>query len=219
MQTEKITAIHADNQIQILSGMVESIDEEKHIRILGHDGHTSATMAFSCLVEPIANDVVLYSINERLECHVLSVIERPDSNTTSLAFPGDVVFKAANGKLNLHAKQNLDISSEREINMVTEEYSLMSKKALFSIDNLRTVGSTLVSNIKNVCTFSESIESVADRLVQKLKSSIRMVEGTDQTKARDVITTVKNLYTLRSRQSAILAKKDMKIDAERIHMG
>ncbi len=46
-----------------------------------------------------------------------------------------------------------------------------------------------------------------------------MIEGVDQTKAGDVLTTIKNLFSLRSRQSAILAKKDIKIDAERIHMG
>jgi hypothetical protein len=34
-----------------------------------------------------------------------------------------------------------------------------------------------------------------------------------------VIQTVKNLYSMRSRQAAILAEKDIKVDAERIHMG
>ena len=219
MQAKKITAIHGDNQIQILSGTIESIDELQNFRIIGHDGRYKATRAFSCFVEPMVDDVILYSIDERMQCHVLSIIERPVSKQTNLAFPGDVTFKAAQGKLNLHAKHGLVISSEQEINLATEEYTLLAKKALFNIESLSAVGLNLVSKIKNVRTFADTLETVADSLLQKLKNSIRLIEGVDQTSSKDTICTVKNLYSLRSRQSAILAKKDMKIDAERIHMG
>ena len=46
-----------------------------------------------------------------------------------------------------------------------------------------------------------------------------LVEGVDQLKTRDSLHTIDNLYSVRSKQAAILAKKDIKMDAERIHMG
>jgi len=76
-----------------------------------------------------------------------------------------------------------------------------------------------VATKANVTTIAEKIDTVAKTLLQKLKNSIRTIEGVDQTNAQDAITTVRNLYSLRSRQAAILARKDIKIDAERIHMG
>lgn len=218
MQADKVTAIHSASQLQFQSGTIESINEQGY-RILGQDGHFNATRAFSCIVEPMLADIVLFSIDERLQCHVLSILERPDGEATSLVFPGDVTLNAAQGQMSIYAQQGVNMISEQEINLTSEEYSLVATKALFSIDKLTAMGSILVSKINHVQTIAKSVETVADHWLQKLKNSFRQVEGVDQLKARDSIHTVNNLYSMRSKQAAILAKKDIKIDAERIHMG
>lgn len=217
MQTEKITAIYPDSQIQILSGTIQSIDERGY-KIESYAGDYTATRAFSCMVEPQMADTVLFSLNAR-ECHILSITERPDSNATTLTFPGDVNFKTSQGQLNIQGQHGVNIVSEKTINLVSEEVSLTAKKALFCIDNLTAIGSTLVSKISHVQTIAHTVETVAEHLLQKLKNSFRQIEGVDQSKVGDAIYTVKNLYSMRSKQAAILAKKDIKIDAERIHMG
>ena len=76
-----------------------------------------------------------------------------------------------------------------------------------------------MSKIGQVKTIADRVETVAMHWLQKLTHSFRQVEGVDQLKTRDSIHTVENLYSMRSRQAAILAKKDIKVDAERIHMG
>ena len=128
-------------------------------------------------------------------------------------------MNASNGQMQINASQGLNITTEKHMNLVSEEISLMSRKALFNIESLKAMGTTLVSRINTVQTFATSIETVAEHWLQKLKNSFRHVEGVDQFKAKDSIHTVQNLYSMRSRQAAILAKKDIKIDAERIHMG
>lgn len=218
MQAEKITKIHTISEIQVQSGTIQCIDEQSY-QILGQGGTYSATRAFSCLVEPIPGDKVLFSIGPAQQCHILSIIERLDSTQTSLSFPGEVTINAEHGQLSLNGQQGLNISSMQKITLASEEYSLIAKKALFAIDSLTAVGSTVVAKIRNVKTIADTVETVADNLLQKLKNSFRLVDGVDQKKSRDVIHTVKNLYSMRSKQAAILAKKDIKIDAERIHMG
>ncbi len=103
--------------------------------------------------------------------------------------------------------------------MASQELNVAATKATLNIADLAAVGDRLTSNISKIRIFANTIDSVAERLSQRLKNSFRMIEGVDQTRAGDVLTSVKNLFSMRSRQSAILAKKDMKIDAERIHMG
>lgn len=218
MQAEKITVLRSTNQVAVQSGTIASVDEQGY-RITADPRHYIAARAFSCMVEPMVNDTVLFSTDAGMQCHILAIIERPDCTDTRLAFPGDVTLNAGQGKLHLNGQQGISISSQQSINQTSEEYNLIAKKALFGIENLTAIGWKLVSKIHNVQTIADTVETVAANLLQKLKNSFRVIEGVDQTKSRDVINTVKNLYSLRSTQAAILAKNDIKVDAERIHMG
>lgn len=217
MSAEKISVINAPGQVQLLSGVVES-DGEIY-RIHTQNGLYDATRAFSCLVEPRQNDTVLFSVDARQHCHILSIVERPGANDASLAFPGDVNLKTDSGGLSIQARRGINMLSGEGINQVAESYALAAKKALVNADDLTAVGSTLVAKVRHIRTIANRVETVADHWLQKLRNSLRQVEGVDQLKTRDSIHTIKNLYSMRSRQAAILAKNDIKVDAERIHMG
>lgn len=218
MQTEKISAIHSDLQSQILSGTIESIDIIGY-RIVSEAGHFIAGRAFSCIVEPRLADTVLFSLGPSRQCHVLSIIERPGCTDISLEFPGNVTVNTQQGELSLNGSQGINMSSSQSINMTSEEVNLMANKGLLNIASLRAVGSVLVAQINNVQTYAHSLETVAEHWLQKLKNSFRQIEGVDQMKTKDSLHTIENLYSMRSKQAAILAKKDIKMDAERIHMG
>lgn len=218
MQAENITPIHDSGEIQIQYGLVQSRNNRNY-QITGRFGTCRATPAFSCLVEPITGDRVLFSTDASGQSHILSIVERLDSADTRLEFPGDVTLSASQGELHLNGQQGINMSSLLHISLASERYSLIAKKALVSVESLSAIGVKLVAKITQVQTIANTVETVAENWVQKLKNSFRMIEGVDQQRAGDVIHTVKNLYSMRSKQAAILAKKDIKIDAERIHMG
>ena len=218
MKTEKVTAIHANEALRILSGKVESTGPDGY-RIQGPDGNCQATRAFGCLVEPRVGDVVLFSIDERFRGHVLTVLERPQGDRSDLVFPGDVTLRSERGEVNLDGGQGINISSPGQINIMSEEYTLSARQGLVNVESLTAIGASLVSHITQVQTFAQNIETVARHWLQKLTNSFRQVEGVDQLRTKDSLHTVENLYSMRSRQAAILAKKDIKMDAERIHMG
>ena len=218
MQAENITPIQDPVELQVQYGTVLSCDD-RGFQIEGRSGSYLATPAFSCLVVPTPGDRVICSIDPVGKSHILSIIERVGSQDTRLEFPGEVTLDAAQGQLNLNGQQGLNLTSPQKINQASEEYSVIAKSGLVGIESLNAVGTKLVAKFGNVQTFADTIETVAGNLLQKLKNSIRLVEGVHQSRAGDVISTVKNLYSLRSRQAAILAKGDIKMDAERIHMG
>jgi hypothetical protein len=219
MQTEKISTIHSDLQNQILSGTIESLDDLGY-RIVSEAGHFVGSRAFSCVVEPQLADTILFiSLGSARQCHILSIIERPDSTDTHLSFPGNVSLTSQQGELSLNGSRGINMSSLQSLNVITEEVNLVAKKGLLNIDNLKAVGTRIVAKITNVQTFAHTLETVAEHWLQKLKNSFRQIEGVDQLKTKDSIHTVQNLYSMRAKQAAILAKKDIKIDAERIHMG
>ena len=218
MQAEKIPFLHQTSRIELQSGMIESVTEQVY-RVTVDAGCLDATRAFSCMVEPMVNDTVLFSINSNGQCHILAIIDRIDCADTHLAFPGDVALSARQGELSLNGRQGVNLTSDQHVRLATEEVTIIAGRALFGVESLTAVGSKLVSKISNVQTIADSVETVAVNLLQKLKNSFRVIEGVDQSRSRDVLTTVKNLYSMRSTQAAILAKKDIKVDAERIHMG
>lgn len=218
MQAENITPIQGFAEIQVQYGTIQS-RKDRQYQILGQAESYFATSAFSCLVEPMTGDRVLFSTDSSGKSHILSIVERLGTTDTRLDFPGDVTLNASQGQLNLNAQQGINLSSQQNISLASEQYSLIAKKALFAVERLTAMGTKLVAKIDQVQTIADTVETVAVNWVQKLKNSFRMIEGVDHKRAGDAIHTVKNLYSMRSKQAAILAKKDIKIDAERIHMG
>jgi hypothetical protein len=218
MQTEKIVNLHTNDDVQLRYGKIESTGNQV-FHVIDHAESYIATRAFSCIVEPIPGDTVMFSKASDRRCHIQSIIYRPDSTDASLTFPGNVSLNVEQGQFSLNAQEGIAISSAQCISQTSEEYTLIANKGLFSIDNLSAIGTKLIARVSNVQTYSDTLETVAGNLLQKLKNSFRLIEGVDQSRSRDVINTVENLYSMRSTQTAILAKKDIKIDAERIHMG
>lgn len=218
MYTEKIAAINGSEQLTIQSGTIDALIDEGY-RITTPHGHVTAQRAFSCIIDPMLDDVVLFSTDERMQGHILSILERHQEKNTCLDFPADVTIKTSQGQMYIDASEGLNLSTEQEMNLLSDKLSISADRGLVNIRNLSAIGSTLVCKIRNIHTLVHSLETVADHWLQKLKNSFRQVEGVDQLKTRDSLHTIDNLYSMRSKQAAILAKKDIKMDAERIHMG
>jgi hypothetical protein len=218
MQTDKITAIHYQDHLRIQSGRIDAINGAE-FRIVTEEGHVSAKRAFSCIIEPGLHDSVLFSTDERMQGHILAILERPEDQTTRLDFPGDMTINTANGQMRLNAGAGMSLSTTKALNLLSQDISISASTGLFSIDRLNAIGSTLVTKIGNIQTFAETLETVATHWLQKLKNSLRQIDGLDQLKTRDSLHSIDNLYSMRAKQAAILAKKDIKMDAERIHMG
>ena len=218
MKLDKVTSLNRQPAKEIEYGSVQSLVDDQFV-VHSQDDIFMAKRAFSCVVNPEVGDKVMYCCDDHQQCHILAVIERPAHQNATLAFQGDIAIDSARGSLSITGKEGIQMASAESVTMVSDNINVLAKKGLINISDVAFTGEKATSHISSLSTFAKSIDTVADRLSQKLKNSFRMIEGVDQTKAGDVLTTIKNLFSLRSRQSAILAKKDIKIDAVRIHMG
>ena len=218
MYAEKLTAFKANESIRIEYGTVQDVSGDEYA-IKTCAGVFSASCAFSCVIRPEAGDRVICSRDEYSHCCILSIIERPTGNDASVSFPGNVNINAPHGSVTIAGDQGLQLTSAKSLNMIAGDLNVAAGKGIVNVADVMAIGNQFTGNISKIRIFADTIDSVAERLSQKLRNSFRMIEGVDQTRAGEVLTTVKNLFSLRSRQSAMLAKKDMKIDAERIHMG
>jgi len=60
---------------------------------------------------------------------------------------------------------------------------------------------------------------MAKQVIDRFKSYIRHSEESDMVKAAQMTREVSGLYSMDSKYTIMLSKKDTKIDGERIHMG
>ncbi len=217
MSANNVMPLFSGKSSEIEYGVVQSISQECFV-VSAEGGVYSAIRAFSCLLQPEVGDKVMCAYMDK-QYFVLAIIERPNHQNMELSFPADVNIVSKDGKLNLHANKTLGINSSEDINMSTPTLNVLADKSLLTINQIITVAKQCSAHLQTMRLISRSIETVADRSVSSFKFAMKNVSGLDQTKAGEMIHTVKNLFSLRSRQAAILAKKDIKVDAQRIHMG
>ncbi|MGB1109363.1 MAG: DUF3540 domain-containing protein [Gammaproteobacteria bacterium] len=172
-------------------------------------GNAKARPAVSCLVQPQAGDLVLVSFAAE-SAHILAILEREDTLAT-LAFPGDVRIAAPNGELTLssggpmrqHAPEIMLVGGETRV--TTEDLEVDARRAQLRSDDTRL--------------FSRIHTAVVDMLNQRARLATRCVDETEVTNSGNLIQSVRNLLTIRSKSAIIDTQKDLKIDGEHIHMG
>ena len=181
-------------------------------------GVVHATVAFSCLVLPEPGDRVLLNNNNK-ENHILAIIERPNGQDMTLKFPANVGLEAKAGNINLVTNENLLLTSANKTQIVSSELAVTTVKANIKATELSVSGEKVLSQWREVNSVSEAFNFVADRFVQRVKNSFKSVEGVDQINSKNYVQNVAETASIRSKNAVITARKDMKSDGERIHMG
>jgi hypothetical protein len=103
--------------------------------------------------------------------------------------------------------------------LTAKQLELTAKRGVMRIASAEYFGIALNSTIERVHSVVEKFESVADRIIQRVKDSYRQVDGLDQTKARRVRTLVKDAHYTKAGQVYVLADDDVKIDGNKIRLG
>lgn len=92
-----------------------------------------AMRAVSCLVEPLAGDVVLVAQSEAT-CHVLHVLERGSTHTAiAVSAPGNKEMSLRGNKLSMYALETIDLMSARDLNVTAATGNLsLNARNLFA---------------------------------------------------------------------------------------
>lgn len=177
----------------------------------------SARAAVSCLVVPQSGDRVLVSCQGR-EVFILAVLERPDEATVELASRGPMEIRGGRGGLRIHHEDTLEISAG-ELKQHARQWQVSAVEAnLTAVDT--TVSSTrLVAQASQASLNADSLMTVADSVTQRFKSLMRWVEGVESAQVGDLVQNIRRSLTQRAMHALITARKDVRIDGERINMG
>ena len=179
-----------------------SVSEQGYILKPDSGSSIIAQQAFGCPFTPIIDDFVMFVRCANRGVFIVNILQRKHAYAATIANKNGIALQSSQ-KINIAADE-ITMSS-KNTQMISHEYSHTSQKL----------------NIKSDSTqfYSRTVESISERLVQKVKDSFKVIERLEQVNAQDIIHNIKNAFIQRSRQVDISAKSDVKINGERIHMG
>jgi len=193
---------HSNGLEQYEYASIISVTDQGYILKPDNGSSVIAQQAFGCPFTPIIDDQVMFVRCANRGVFIINILQRKHNQAAAIA---------NNNGIELHSNQHINLSAS-DINMssnnsqvVSQQYSHTSQKLDIKSDNTQF--------------YSRTVESVSDRLVQKVKDSFKVIERIEQVNANDIIQNIKNAFIQRSRQVDISAKSDVKINGDRIHMG
>lgn len=174
-------------------------------------GVERATQAVSCLVKPCAGDTVLLSRIAPSRLYVLAILERTAENgqDVALEFKGSVSISsedevAIGSKRTRLSGQQLDLTG-RDVSVAAKTFQSFSDSTQFSGNRIRMV--------------SQTLDVVTDRLSRHVKALFSMVTGHEIRKSQHVTEQVTDSRYEQSKNTIIDVRNDLKMNADRIHMG
>ena len=178
-----------------------------------------AKVAFSCLVAPEPGDIVMYSQQETGAYYVLCIIERPDGTDMSINLHGDTTINNPSGSLSLMSKASINMVAAEKITCVSDQVIHKSREAIVDYDEVIAKGELLQASFSKINVYSQLVTTMAKQVIDRFKSYIRHSEESDHVKSGQMTREVSGLYTMDTKYTVMVSKKDTKIDGERIHMG
>lgn len=201
---------------QCFCGIIKGKSEQQWIVDTGL-GVVTAKTAFSCLVKPQINDQVMIACDSN-DYYILAITAREVTSQLEVNFGDLVSASISEGNLSLDCEDTFTIQtkatelSSRTVKVTATDSQLLSHK-------VTVVGDDLSTKFNSVKRFANNVLDICETVTRKLTHCFKHVDGLEQHQSRDSIQSVKNSLTMRSHHANITARKEMKIDGERIHMG
>ncbi len=198
----------------------QSATRQEHATVVGREGEryhlqtasgmTGAKRAAGCLLAPSLGDTVLASVPEHGPAYVLCVLERDDAAAAAVDFPAGVRISAAGP---------VDIASAEAVNLAAPMVRAGGAEVEISADTISLAGRILNANASAIRFIAQRLDSLADRLFTRAKTSHRTVQGHDHARAGSMSVNAERTLTLHAEYSQVTAKQDARINAERVHIG
>ncbi len=177
-----------------------------------------ATLAFSCMVQPIPNDKVVCFCSEDEKIQIMAIAERRDAQPIQYRFPTDASITSPNGSIDIIARDDARVLANK-ITQISHHWVVQSQQTILDLLSVLAKGDKTKLVFKQITTISDLINTSAKQSLQKFVTYIRKTDQLDQTEAGQVGIQARSLYSVRSKHSMLISEKDTKIDGEHIHMG
>lgn len=187
--------------------------------VASHGGAVRAERAAGCLLEPKVDDLVLICSDEKGKSFILSVLKREKGEgKSSLCLSGDTELNVKGGGLTVRA-DTVDLRGGDQLFASAPMVEIKAVKGTALLGDVSFLAGTFRGNIGRVKTTIGNLETLAERIVQKVKRSYRDVEDFEETRIGRARYLVKGMFSLRAKNTVIKTEETVRIDGEKIYLG
>lgn len=210
----EVAKLNQFSQGEQLTGRVQRV-EESRVWVQSEQGPVVAQTAVSCLLTPLAGDLVLLSHN-RQGTYVLAILER-ESREYGLQVDGTLTLTA--DELRLHGRKTLTASAGTYLRQVAAAIESTADKISSISQQQRVQAESLEVTGQEARLSVDQVQGLFKRVYSRAEQVMRSVSLIEMLQLGNWITEVEDTHSQRAKNTVISAESDIKIDAERIHMG
>ncbi|MGF6649519.1 hypothetical protein OKW34_000081 [Paraburkholderia youngii] len=178
-----------------------------------------AMRAESCVIAPECGDTVLVAAGgPSAISYVLAVLARAQTSGAALVLPGDVAVHTEGGALRIEAA-SVDMKARQTLRMQAPEVLMTGLHGEMKFHHVEAAIQQLHAGLGSVRTIAQQVTSTVGRLIQCARDSVRWIDNADDTCAGRVSMRIEERMHVSARHATILAKGQVKIDADKIDLG
>lgn len=200
------------------SGTVLRVEGDRVV-VRGATAEFRCRRAVSCVVDPRADDLVLFAGIASGERYVLAVLERPGDPSAVWSAAGPVTLAAPEGSVTVAARDGVNVVTPAAVRVTTDAVSVTAREGEVAVQALTYVGAAVVASLDDLKLTAQRIDTVAERLSQKLKRAYRAVSELDQLRAEQGDWSFRKTLGLHAANVVATAKDLVKVDGDQIHLG
>jgi len=208
---DKEQLVLSDQKPRIVVGKVTQKLPGDNFVLESQEATHEAICAISCIVEPEVDDVVTYFLCEGERCYILAILQRSSSNALKISTDRDLTM-VSNGTLRVSSHQGVDLSSDAAINLRSKAILMQAETVDLLWNRVKLLGNSLE-------TVFRSVTQTAETMVQNAQMLFRNTKDMESVQSGSFSQRVSGFSVSECDYGAILAKQDMRIDGERIHVG
>ena len=168
---------------------------------------------------PEIGDRVLVAGEKETDLYVVAILARTGDGPTTIAMNGDVAVGVREGELTLAAEEGLHLVSSKDLSVTSATLRIRATEGQVVLDRLLHIGERVLTRVKRVKLVSDVIDTIAERLSQRVTRSYRFVDEMDYVRAREIDQAADKTVNIRGENTLVTAKKLVKFDGEQIHVG
>jgi len=201
-------------------GTVRTADREAIVVAMASGEELAAKRALSCLVAPERGDQVLVAWTRAAggAAFLLAVLERPGREPVRLETSVDTELRVE-GRLTLSATKALEATSAEQISLSSERLLVRAVDALATTGRLSLTTGRALLDAESVQSVLGVVDTVAERVLQRVKRAYRFVEQTEQVRAGGLDYRARETMSFHSENATLTADGLVKIDAEQVQLG
>ncbi len=182
-------------------------------------GELEAVRAASCLVSPEVGDEVLVAAIGDGRAFVLAVLVRAHLTPTLLEVEGDLSIRTKHGRVDIAAQEGVGLTTAKGLSMTAAEVDMTAVTGRVGFEKVVLLAGDALAQLGRLKVDASTIDTVAERLSQKLKRYFRVVDEIENVKTRYLNVLTSKTMRLHAENAVLTADQLVKMDGEQIHVG